>query len=190
VNPALLDIREIGRDFLLSDGLFRPKRRLRAVDAVTLSLRRGEVLGIVGESGCGKSTLAKMLIGLLARPRARSGSTASPITAMNRRALARRVQPVFQDPYSSLNPRKTIGSILNLPLATHGIGDAGDRPRRVAAIMDRVGLSKRLVHSYPNQLSAGSANGWRSRGRCSSSPRFLSATSRHRRSTCRCNRRS
>ncbi|MBM0205856.1 ATP-binding cassette domain-containing protein [Micromonospora sp. STR1s_5] len=154
-TQPLMEVREVSRHFLLSEGLFRPKRRLNAVDGVSLSIGRGEVLGIVGESGCGKSTLAKMLVGLLPPSAGEIRLEGTSVAGLDRRVLARRVQPVFQDPYSSLNPRRTVAQILQLPLATHKIGSARDRPRRIAAIMDRVGLATRLLHAYPNQLSGG-----------------------------------
>ena len=152
---ALLELRELRRDFAVGAGLMRRRRTLHAVNGVSLDVAQGEVLAIVGESGCGKSTLARMMLGLL-RPSAgkvRLGGEDLPM--LDRRAVARRVQPVFQDPYSSLNPRKTVGTIIGLPLAVHGIGDAATRRARVVETMERVGLPERLYASYPNQLSGG-----------------------------------
>jgi peptide/nickel transport system ATP-binding protein len=152
---ALLELRELRRDFAVGGGLIRRRHTLHAVNGVSLDVTQGEVLAIVGESGCGKSTLARMMLGLL-RPSAgkvRLGGEELP--TLDRRAVARRVQPVFQDPYSSLNPRKTVGTIIGLPLAVHGIGDAAARRARVVETMERVGLPERLYASYPNQLSGG-----------------------------------
>ena len=105
--------------------------------------------------GCGKTTLAKMLLGLLPPSGGEILFEGAPISTIDRRALARRIQPVFQDPYSSLNPYKTVGSIISDPLIVHSIGTAEERRRRVAEIMEMVGLPQRLLHSYPGQLSGG-----------------------------------
>jgi peptide/nickel transport system ATP-binding protein len=152
---ALVALRDLRRDFSVGAGLLRHPRTLHAVNGVSLEVARGEVVAIVGESGCGKSTLARMMLGLL-RP---SGGSVTlegdDLATLGRRAIARRVQPVFQDPYSSLNPRKTVGAIIGLPLAVHGIGDAASRRARVAETMERVGLPERLYGSYPSQLSGG-----------------------------------
>jgi peptide/nickel transport system ATP-binding protein len=155
VNTPLLEMRDATRLFTVSGGMLQPRRTLRAVNGVTLSLRKGEVLGIVGESGCGKSTLARMLLGLLEPSGGEILFDGTPLYAMDRLARARRIQPVFQDPYSSLNPRKTIADIISLPLRVHGIGTAEERRERLARIMEKVGLSPTYLGSYPNQLSGG-----------------------------------
>jgi peptide/nickel transport system ATP-binding protein len=153
--PPIIETRDVRRTFLLSAGFFRGKRALHAVNGVSLTVPKGSVLGLVGESGCGKSTLARMLLGLMPPSSGEIRFDGQPTEQIGRKALARRVQPIFQDPYSSLNPRKTVGSIISLPLRVHGVGEsAGWRPR-VEALMDRVGLSKRLYGNYPNQLSGG-----------------------------------
>ena len=155
VDAPILACHDVGRVFRIGKGLLAPKRQLRAVDGVTLDVRRGEVLAIVGESGCGKTTLARMILGLLPATTGEIRFDGQPIAAVDRQALARRIQPVFQDPYSSLNPRKTLAQIIALPLDVHGVGAPADRARVVADMMDRVGLSRRLLHSYPSQLSGG-----------------------------------
>ena len=156
VSAPLLEAREVTKRFTVSAGLLRGRRALDAVNGVTLKLERGEVLGLVGESGCGKSTLGRMLLGLLAPTSGEIRLEGQAVSAFDARALARRVQPIFQDPYSSLNPRKTVGAIIGLPLAVHGIeADAAARRRRVAEVMEQVGLASRLLHNYPNQLSGG-----------------------------------
>ena len=154
-DVPILACHDVGRVFRIGKGLLAPKRQLRAVDGVTLDVRRGEVLAIVGESGCGKTTLARMILGLLPATTGEIRFDGQPIAAVDRQALARRIQPVFQDPYSSLNPRKTLAQIIALPLDVHGVGAPADRARLVADMMDRVGLSRRLLHSYPSQLSGG-----------------------------------
>ena len=159
VRPAshapLLECHAVGRRFRVGKGLFAEKRVLNAVDGVSLSVRRGEVLAIVGESGCGKTTLARMLLGLLAPTSGTISFDGVPLIDIGRRAIARRIQPVFQDPYSSLNPRKTLSQIISLPLDVHQIGAPNERRRRVEEIMELVGLPRRLLHSYPSQLSGG-----------------------------------
>jgi len=155
MSAPLLELREVSRSFAVSHGPFRAKRALRAVDGVSLTLAKGEVLGLVGESGCGKSTLARLLLGLL-KPSAgeiRLGGAA--LAGLGRKAVSRRVQPVFQDPYSSLNPRKTIATIIALPLRVHAVGDPASWRARVDEMMDRVGLARRLRDAYPGQLSGG-----------------------------------
>jgi peptide/nickel transport system ATP-binding protein len=152
---VLLEVRGLSRDFLVGRGLFTRKRTLRAVADVDLDLAKGEVLGLVGESGSGKSTLGKMLLGLLP-PSAgsiRLGDT--NVSDIDRRALARRIQPVFQDPYSSLNPRKSVASIVALPLVVQGIGNRTEQRDKAIAMLARVGLSRRQADVYPNELSGG-----------------------------------
>jgi peptide/nickel transport system ATP-binding protein len=154
-EDILLECSGLSRDFMLRGGFFAASRRLRAVDGVDLAIRRGEVLAIVGESGCGKTTLARMMLGLLPPTGGTMSVGGQPIDSIGRLEIARRIQPVFQDPYSSLNPRKTLASIISLPLDIHGIGSRDERRRRVETLMDLVGLSQRLLYVYPSQLSGG-----------------------------------
>jgi peptide/nickel transport system ATP-binding protein len=152
---ALLELRDVARTFDVSQGLFARKRVLRAVDGVDLDLRPGEVLGIVGESGCGKSTLARIILGLL---RPSSGTVrleGRDVVSMHRRERARRLQPVFQDPYSSLNPRHRIASIVALPLEAQGIGNRSERRERAIEMLERVGLPRSMADDFPSQLSGG-----------------------------------
>lgn len=152
---ALLEARGISRTFTVGRGMFAAKRTLQAVVDLDLDLAKGEVLGIVGESGSGKSTLAKMLLGLLAPNAGTIRLGGVDVEQMSRRALARRIQPVFQDPYSSLNPRKSVASIVSLPLAVQGIGTAEERREKAIAMLSRVGLTRRHADVYPNELSGG-----------------------------------
>ena len=155
MSAAILETRDVACRFMMSAGLFRAARPLHAVDGVSLTLAKGEVLGLVGESGCGKSTLAKMLLGLVAPSRGDILFDGERIGGLDRIAIARRIQPIFQDPYSSLNPRKTIGAIIALPLRVHRVGAASAWRRRVEEMMDLVGLARRFRDLYPNQLSGG-----------------------------------
>jgi peptide/nickel transport system ATP-binding protein len=154
-DTPVLECRDVGRTFLVGKGLFSEKKTLRAVQNVSLKVARGEVLAVVGESGCGKTTLAKMLLGLLQPSSGEIFVEGNPINDVDIRAIARRIQPVFQDPYSSLNPRKTIAQIVGLPLAVHKIGDKAWRQKRVEEVLQMCEMPKRLVNQYPSQLSGG-----------------------------------
>src|SRR5581483_1712726 len=154
-DVPLLEAREVSRTFRLSAGVLRASRTLTAVDRVSLAVRPGEVVGLVGESGCGKTTLARMLLGLLAPSSGEIRLGGKPVGLLPRRAVAAAVQPVFQDPYSSLNPRKSIGSIIALPLRVQGGSDPASWRPRVEDMMERVGLARTLYDNYPSQLSGG-----------------------------------
>jgi peptide/nickel transport system ATP-binding protein len=154
-GESAIELRGIAVDYRVSGGLFAAKRTLHALRGVDLSLPRGEVLGIVGESGCGKSTLARVMLGL-ERPNAGTARILDrDVAGYDRRVLARAIQPVFQDPYSSLNPRKTVATIIRAPLDVHGIGDGAARRAAVRHMMELCGLPARLASAYPSQLSGG-----------------------------------
>ena len=161
-NPAvvhaatpMLEARNVSRTFSISAGLLKPKRTLTAVDGLSLAVQPGEVVALVGESGCGKTTLARMLLGLLPPTAGEIRLDGKPTSALPRRQIAALVQPVFQDPYSSLNPRKSIGTIIELPLRVQGKGNRAIWRQRVEETMDRVGLARRLYDNFPSQLSGG-----------------------------------
>jgi peptide/nickel transport system ATP-binding protein len=151
----VLQTSNLHKTYKVSAGLFRGKKPLKAVDGVDLSVPRGSVLGLVGESGCGKSTVAKLILGLEQPTDGAIEFDGRNVADIDRRQLARRVQPVFQDPYASLNPRKSISAIISLPLRVHKIGTPRSRQEKVDEILEIVGLPPRLHHSYPNQLSGG-----------------------------------
>jgi peptide/nickel transport system ATP-binding protein len=151
----VLETRDVACVFHVRRGIFSSRQELRAVDGVSLTLNHGDVLAIVGESGCGKTTLAKMLLGLQPPTRGDILLDGTPLFATRALDRTRRIQPIFQDPYSSLNPRKTIGQTITRPLDIHGIGEPGDRKYEVEHTMEIVGLPRRLYHSYPNQISGG-----------------------------------
>jgi oligopeptide/dipeptide ABC transporter ATP-binding protein len=135
------------------------RTRISAVDGVSLQLRVGESLGIVGESGCGKSTLARMLVGL-ERPDSGSitlrGQDIAKARGRDRRQLRRQVQMVFQDPYTSLDPRMTVQDLIAEPLVVHRLyGGTTGRRERVAHLLRQVGLAPELMNRYPHQFSGG-----------------------------------
>ncbi|MGB3289942.1 MAG: oligopeptide/dipeptide ABC transporter ATP-binding protein [Burkholderiaceae bacterium] len=152
---AILAAQGLEREFSVDAGLFKRRQVLHAVNGVDLAVQRGDVLGIVGESGCGKSTLARMLLGLTPPTRGSITLEGQDIRGMDRRLISRRVQPVFQDPYSSLNPRRTVADIVAFPLDVHGLGTQAERRKQVMEILERVGLSSRHANSTPGQLSGG-----------------------------------
>ncbi|MPT38426.1 MAG: ABC transporter ATP-binding protein [Achromobacter sp.] len=135
--------------------LFSRRPAPRILHDIDLHVPAGRTVGLVGESGSGKSTIAKLMLGLLAPTQGRALLDGQPLTAMPARARARRIQMVFQDPYSSLNPRRTISEILTAPLQVHGIGDAGARAASVRRMMDAVGLVPAFASRYPRELSGG-----------------------------------
>ena len=155
LGDIALELCALSKVYPLKRGLFQPPGQLKAVNDVSLRLYRGETLGLVGESGCGKSTLAKMLLGLLAPSSGNVLINGQEVDPTQRKEHARHIQPIFQDPYSSLNPRKTVGEIVGLPLKLHGIGTAAERARQVKDILDLVGMPERTHAQYPNQLSGG-----------------------------------
>jgi peptide/nickel transport system ATP-binding protein len=151
----LLEARGLSATFHLSQGFLKNRRPFHAVDSVSLAIRPGEAVALVGESGCGKTTFARMLLGLLAPSAGEIQIGGRPLATLARRELARLVQPVFQDPYSSLNPRKSIGSIIALPLKVQGGFDPRTWRRHIEEMMERVGLPRTLYENYPAQLSGG-----------------------------------
>ncbi|CPR15492.1 ATP-binding cassette domain-containing protein [Brenneria goodwinii] len=154
-DDIALELCSLSRVFRLNRGLFSRAGEIRAVNEVSLRIRRGETLGLVGESGCGKSTLAKMLLGLLPPTSGNVLIEGREIDSGNRKEMASRIQPIFQDPYSSLNPRRSVADIVEVALRLHGIGTPEERKARVKEMLDVVGMPARTHSQYPGQLSGG-----------------------------------
>jgi len=157
--PVALTISGLSVQFPVPRGWFARPALLRAVDDVSLDLRAGEALGVVGESGCGKSTLARAAL-LLIRPTAGQvvwmGRSLEGLSVRELKPLRRELQIVFQDPLASLDPRMTIGEIVEEPLRVHHPElNAGDRARAVAEMLVRVGIAPELVNRYPHEFSGG-----------------------------------
>jgi peptide/nickel transport system ATP-binding protein len=149
-----VEVRNVRRVFRTRGGM-AAAQRVRAVDGVSFVLRSGDVLGIVGESGCGKSTLARLILGLLPASEGDVLVDGRSLAGMDRRERARLIQPVFQDPFSSLNPRRRVRDIVGLPLAAQGDVPATQRGERVIQMLDRVGISPDMADRMPAQLSGG-----------------------------------
>ncbi|WP_332693983.1 ABC transporter ATP-binding protein [Bosea sp. (in: a-proteobacteria)] len=157
-DEMILKVEDLAVHFPLGGGLFGGARRtVHAVDGVDLQLRKGECLGLVGESGCGKSTLALSILGLQAPTRGRVLLDGVDIAApgVDRKARARIVQMVFQDPYSSLNPRQTVRRTLEDPLRLHGITDDAEVDGRIEEMLRHVGLRPEQAARYPHEFSGG-----------------------------------
>jgi peptide/nickel transport system ATP-binding protein len=150
-----IEVRNLHREFQQRSGMMRPGRPVRAVDGVTFALPAGQVLGVVGESGCGKSTLARLIMGLLPPTAGDVLVDGRSLAGMDRRERARLIQPVFQDPFSSLNPRQRIRDIVGLPLAAQGDLPKARQTDRVMEMLARVGISSEMAERMPAQLSGG-----------------------------------
>jgi peptide/nickel transport system ATP-binding protein len=145
----------LSRFFQQSGGTVAAPRRVTAVDDISVSVPAGRALAIVGESGCGKSTLARILLGLLPPSAGTVRIDGRVLAEMDRRERARLIQPVFQDPMSSLNPRRRVEDIVALPLIAAGDAGRAERRERVAAMLAQVGLGPDMAARYPAQLSGG-----------------------------------
>ncbi|MGC4047337.1 MAG: ATP-binding cassette domain-containing protein [Armatimonas sp.] len=149
----MLEVENLSVHFPIGGG-----RVVRAVDGVSFTLGKGETLGLVGESGCGKSTTARAILRLLPATDGKvrfDGQDLLALPEAGLRPLRKRIQMVFQDPYASLSPRRTIGQILTEPLEIHGVGTPEERKAKVASLLTQVGLSPGVAPRYPHEFSGG-----------------------------------
>lgn len=148
-EEVILRTEDLHKDFFLERGqsLFSKKNKVSAVNGVSIDIFKNETYGLVGESGCGKSTLARLIMDLI--------EPSSGKIIYQGEELRRNIQMVFQDPFSSLNPKKRIGSMLKEPLDIHKIGKPKERQDRVFEILEKVGLSPYHYYSYPREFSGG-----------------------------------
>jgi len=158
-GPNLVEVENLKVYFPIRSGIFKNvKGQVRAVDDISFEVRRGETLGLVGESGCGKSTTGRALI-RLREPTAGTvrfdGVDLTTLKANRLRSLRRRMQIIFQDPYGSLDPRMTVGSIISEPLDTHKLAKGEQKRERVADLLKMVGLDPSYVNRYPHEFSGG-----------------------------------
>ncbi|MEO7189601.1 MAG: dipeptide ABC transporter ATP-binding protein [Vicinamibacterales bacterium] len=161
LGESFLQVENLVKHFAMSTGILfrRQTGAVKAVDGVSFDLRRGETLGIVGESGCGKSTLARLLVRLETPTGGRvmlDGRDIHQVSGPELRRLRRNLQLVMQDPYSSLNPRMTVGDIIGEPFDIHPeVAPRGTRRTRVRELLEMVGLSPEHINRYPHQFSGG-----------------------------------
>lgn len=158
-DDKLLELRNVKKHYPLGGGLLRRAAgTIKAVDGIDLEVRRGETVGLVGESGCGKSTLGRVILKLEEPTAGEIFFAGRDLTSLSRSAmlpLRRRMQIIFQDPYSSLNPRQTAGRIIGEALTIHRVGSPGERRDRVRYLMQVVGLQPEDFSRYPHEFSGG-----------------------------------
>ena len=155
---ALLDVRGLTKIYTQRHGLFGRVTEARAVDGVTFAIEQGETFGLVGESGSGKTTTGRCILRLIEPTSGQVAFKGRDVLALDRRALReqrRHMQMVFQDPYSSLNPRMRVETIVEEPLVIHGIGTKAERAARVAELLGHVGLDPELRRRHPHEFSGG-----------------------------------
>ncbi len=158
--PALLEVRNLVKHFPVRQGLFGggPARAVRAVDGISFDIGRGETVGLVGESGCGKTTTGRMIMKLITPTAGEirfEGASIGGLSLEEERAYRRQVQMVFQDPFSSLNPRMTVGSIIGYPMRIQNVYPGAERDTRIRELLELVGLSRYQASWYPHEFSGG-----------------------------------
>jgi oligopeptide transport system ATP-binding protein len=154
----LISIKNLKVHYKVGGGLFKETKHVKAVDGVTLDIKKGETLGLVGESGCGKSTLGKAILRLTEPTDGQVFYNGKDLAHLGQSAMRderKNLQMIFQDPYASLNPRMTVGQIIGEPIRTFGLKNGKSVEERVQALMETVGMSRRFVKRYPHEFSGG-----------------------------------
>jgi oligopeptide/dipeptide ABC transporter ATP-binding protein len=159
MNDYLLQVNKIKKYFSIMGGVFWHEiGKIYAVDNVSLTIKKGETVGLVGESGCGKTTLGRTITSLYRATEGEvlfEGKNTYTMKKQDLRALRRDMQMIFQDPFESLNPRHTIGTILEEPFIIHNIGTKPERKKKIEFLLENVGLAKDVLHRYPHEFSGG-----------------------------------
>ena len=159
VNELLLSVKDLKKHFPVNEGFFRSRKRVvHAVDGISFDLAKNEVLSLVGESGSGKSTTGRLILKLLEPTEGEIRFMGEDINKAGRKRmkeLRREMQIIFQDPYASLNPRLTVGEIVEEPLIVHRIGTKEERREEVAQLLHKVGLNPEAMRRYPHEFSGG-----------------------------------
>jgi oligopeptide transport system ATP-binding protein len=157
-GDVLVSLQGLKVHYRTGGGLFRASSIVKAVDGVSLDIKKGETLGLVGESGCGKSTLGRAIL-RLTEPTGGSvfynGKDLAHLSSSAMREQRKHLQMIFQDPYASLNPRMTVGQIISEPIRTFGLARGGGATTRVEELMETVGLNRRFIKRYPHEFSGG-----------------------------------
>ncbi|HYK73743.1 MAG TPA: dipeptide ABC transporter ATP-binding protein [Pseudoneobacillus sp.] len=156
----LLELRNVKKHFPIKSGLLQKTvGQIKAVDGVSLNVKKGETIGIVGESGCGKSTLGRTLIRLYDPTEGEIFFKGQDITNLSenvlRKSIRKDIQMVFQDPFASLNPRKNLKTIISEPLKTHNLYTSVERNQKVGELLEKVGLDPSFINRYPHEFSGG-----------------------------------
>lgn len=154
----LIELDDLKVHYKIGGGLFGEAKHVRAVDGVSLAIKKGETLGLVGESGCGKSTLGKAILRLTEPTGGRvlyDGNDLAHLPPSAMRDQRKHLQMIFQDPYASLNPRMNVGQIIGEPIRTFGLANGKSADERVQDLMETVGLNRRFIKRYPHEFSGG-----------------------------------
>jgi oligopeptide transport system ATP-binding protein len=157
-GDVLLSLNDLRVHYKIGGGLFKETKHVKAVDGVSLDIRKGETLGLVGESGCGKSTLGKAILRLTEPTSGQvfyNGKDLAHLSQSQMRDQRKHLQMIFQDPYASLNPRMNVGQIIGEPIRTFGLGNGKSVEEKVQELMETVGMSRRFVKRYPHEFSGG-----------------------------------
>lgn len=176
--PPIIQVLKLRKHFYLKRFFLQQQKVLKAVDGVSFSINEGEIYGLVGESGCGKSTLGRSILQLCKPTSGQVFFENTELTSLKKSSLMpfrQYMQIIFQDPFSSLNPRMTVSQIIREPLDTHKIGTASQRADRVQTLIELVGLSKQSLARYPHEFSGGQRQRISIARAISLNPRFIVA---------------